>query len=84
MEQGYAGQIVAIRSVTGGALTMQITKILGQPEEAPLTAGQEVVVRLTDGEVKDFVPPQGTMPTGLMPGDHIIITETPVMRISRR
>lgn len=82
--QGYAGQVVAVRAVTGGAVTQQITRILGQSDPMRLTAGQEIVVRLTDGEVKSFVPPQGAVPAGLAPGDDVVITETPRMQISLR
>lgn len=82
--QGYVGQVVAVREVTGGAVTQQITRILGQSDPTRLVAGQEIVVKLTDGEVKSFVPPQGSVPAGLAPGDHVVITETPKMQISLR
>ena len=84
LPQGYTGQVVAVRNVQAGALTMRITNILGQRDDVPLTAGREIVVRLADGEVKSFVPPQGAAPEGLAPGDEITITETPDMRISLR
>lgn len=82
--QGYAGQVVAVRPVTGGAVTEQITKILGQPYIAQPETGQELVIRLADGEVKSFVPPQGAIPTGLVVGDNIVITEAPSLKISLR
>lgn len=83
-QQGYAGQVVAVRQVVGGQPTAQITQLLGRPEAASLCVGQEVVVRLHDGEVKSFVPPPGRLPAGLVPGDKVRITETPVMQISLR
>lgn len=81
---GYTGEVVAVRQVTEGQLTTQITKILGQADYSPQRTGQEVVVRLSDGEVKSFVPPSGVVPAGLAPGAHVLITETPTMKISLR
>lgn len=78
----YFGRVVAIRSVTGGTLTAQITQILGWPENIPLITGQEIVIRLTDGEVKVLVPPQQAIPAGLVPGDDVMITEAPRLQIS--
>lgn len=80
----YTAQVLAVRPVTGGALTTQITKILGEPASAPLSIGKEVVVRMPDGEVKSFVPPQGVLPAGLVAGDEVMITDTPSLRISLR
>lgn len=80
----YAGHVVAVRAVTGDALTQQITKILGQPDYVPSASGQEVVVRLADGEIKTFVPPQGALLAKLAPGDDVAINTTPNLKISRR
>lgn len=82
--QGYAGQVVAVREVTGGAAAQQIARILGQSGSAQQMTGQEIVVKLADGEVKSFVPPQGVAPAGLSSGDNVVITETPKMQISLR
>lgn len=84
LSTGYAGRVVAVRQVEEGQLTAQITKILGQTDYNPRQMGEEVVVRLSDGEVKSFVPPQGVIPAGLAPGDQVLITETPAMKISLR
>lgn len=80
----YAGRVVAVREVTGGALTAQITQILGQPDYASLASGKEVVVRLADGEIKTFVPPQGSLSARLAPGDDVVISTTPNLKISLR
>lgn len=80
----YAGRVVAVREVTGGALTTQITKILGQPDYVPLASGQEVIVQLTDGEIKTFVPPSGSSAAKLVPGDNVIIHTAPDVKISLR
>lgn len=84
MESGYMGQVVAVREVSSGPLTAQITRILGQADNAPSIRAQEVVVKLADGEVKSFVPPQGAVPAGLAPGETVMITETPRLQISLR
>lgn len=78
------GQVVAVRQVSEGPLTAQITRILGQADNAPPIMAQEVVVKLADGEVKSFVPPQGALPAGLAPGETVMITETPRLQISLR
>lgn len=78
------GQVVAVREVSSGPLTAQITRILGQADNAPSIRAQEVVVKLADGEVKSFVPPQGAVPAGLAPGETVMITETPRLQISLR
>lgn len=83
-QRGYAGRVVAVRQVVGGALTDRITELLGRADDAQGSAGQEIVVRLQDGEVKSFVPPPGQVPARLAPGDEVRITETPSMRISLR
>lgn len=83
-ESGYVGQVVAVRQVSEGPLTAQITRILGQADNAPPVVGQEVVVKLADGDVKSFVPPQGALPAGLTPGETVVVTETPRLQISIR
>lgn len=80
----YAGHVVAVREVTGGALTTEITKIIGQPDYVTLASGQEVVVQLADGEIKTFVPPQGALSAALAPGDDIVIDTKPSLKISRQ
>lgn len=84
LAEGYTAEVLAVRPVTGGPLTTQITKILGQATYTPLSMGQEVVVKMSDGEVKSFVPPQGTLPAGLVAGDQVMITDEPNLRISIR
>lgn len=80
----YAGRVVAVRAVTSSALTTQITKIIGQPDYAPLASGQEVVVRLADGEVKTFVSPRGAPSASFAPGDDVVINTMPSLKISRQ
>lgn len=80
----YVGHVVAVREVTGGALTTQITKILGQPDYVPLASGQEVIVRLEDGEIKTLVSPSGSSAVKLAPGDNVIIHTSPDLKISLR
>lgn len=80
----YEGHVVAVREVTGSTLTSQITQIIGQPDYVSLASGQEVVVQLTDGEIKTFVPPQGALPAKLVAGDDVLINTTPSLKISLR
>lgn len=81
---GYSGQIVAVRTVTTGPLTARVADILGQPGYVSPTVAREIVVRLANGDVKAFVPPPGAAPSGLVPGEHIVVTDTPTIKLSIR
>ena len=81
---GYSGRVVAVRTVTTGPVTTQVTDMLGQSGYVPPTVAREIVIRLADGEVKAFVPPPGVAPAGLAPGEDVVVTEAPAMKLSVR
>lgn len=80
-QAGYTGQVVAVTHEPFGPATTQIIQLLGWQGESPQVGGEEIVVRLNNGEVKSFVPPAGTVPANLTVGSTVMVTETPTMRI---
>lgn len=77
----YSGQVVALHRETSDSATPRIMQLLGWPDEAANSSGEEILVRLATGQIKSFIPSASAIPAGLAVGSQVTVSTTPTLRV---
>lgn len=80
----YTGQVVALHREASDSATSQIIQLLGWPDTAQAVTGEELVVRLDNGQIKSFIPQAGALPADLAVGSQVMVSTTPTLRVMPR